>query len=467
MFDRTMFDRIVGVFLLCLFGFSLPLLSGCTSKSSAAGQAGSGALKPPEVIVDSVAQEDVQIYMYTNGLTVPSNSVDIRARVSGYLEELSFEPGAIVNTGERLALIEQDAYKIALDTAKAELASCKAQAALAEANLVRQKALFDRGVGTAEEVQTQQASYDVALAAIERVNANIRKAELDLQYTTMSAPITGKTTKYLVDAGNFVSPTGAQAVLLSITQLDPMFVEFTLSDRQFIELKDRLGFREAFSEAVNTEGEGAGGEGRSAEDATKRPVALTGMPVDVSLMTGVNVFKFDYNIPGKVVALVDNQINYGTASITLRAEVKNPLIKTAGVEDYMIYAGQVCRVRIPYEEVKDAILIREEAILTDLDEKYVLIVSKEMYHPTDPTGKPLLDENGQEKPAYETDVVSRREIKLGRLLDTQKRIVLEGLKPGESYIVQGLQRARVGSEIQPTTLEDYNARRAAERERVR
>ena len=416
----------------------------------------------PEVIVDSVNQDDAPIYIYTEGRTVPYNSVEIRTRVSGYLEELFFKPGAIVKEGDRLAQIEQATYKIALLAAKAELANSEARASLAKSNLERQKMLLDRGAGTAEDLQTQQANYDMTLAAIELANASIKNAELNLQYTDLRSPITGKTTKNLVDIGNYVSPTGAQAVLLSITQLDPMYVEFKLSDRQVSDLKDRLGFREVFNKAVNTPGE------IQHDNFSEQPLALTGMNVDVSLMTGVNVFNFDFNIPGKIVALVDDRINFASGQITLRAEIKNPLLKTNEAEDYLIYAGQACRVRVPYEIVKDAVLVREEAILTDLDTKYVLVVAKGMYQPKASDGSPLVDENGDVVPPYEADIVQRRDIEIGRLLDTQMRIVLDhplkpGVKPGESYIVQGVQRVRIGMEVKPTTLTDYETRRAAER----
>jgi len=437
-------------------------MTGCSrSSGGGAGAAGPEVSGTPktEVIVDSVGKDDAQIYIYTEGRTVPSNAVEIRTRVSGYLEQLFFKPGAIVKEGDRLALVEQATYQIARDAAKAGLANEKAKLALAEANLGRTKALVERGAMSTEEYQSQLANRDMALAAVDVAETNVRNAELNLQYTDMRSPITGKTTKNLVDIGNFVGTTsGAQAVILSINQLDPMFVEFKLSDRQFLDLKDRSGFRGVFNEAVSISEH----TDITPEQTPERPLALMGMAIDVSLMTGVNVFSFDFDIPGKIVALIDNQINFASATITLRAEVRNPLLQTDTAEDYMIYPNQVCRVRIPYETVKDAILVREEAILTDLDTKYVLVVAKGMYHPKDPYGKPLLDKDKKEIPPYETDVVYRRDIKMGRLLDSQMRIVLDGLKPGETYIVQGVQRVRIGTEVKPTTLEEYKERRAAD-----
>ena len=426
-------------------------MSGCGGQAGAGGPA--ARIAPPvEVIVDSVAQDDAQIYIYATGITVPFKSVEVRARVSGYLEELFFEPGAIVREGDRLALIEQAPYKIALSAAQAELENSRAQAALAEANLERQQRLFASNVGTLQDVQTHEANYNMALARIEMANASVQSAELNLQYTDMRASITGKTTKNLVDVGNFVSPTGAHAVILSITQLNPMFVEFNLNDRQFIELRDRLGFRDAFHTAINSQEDQTDADG-------ERVLALTGMPVDISLMTGTNVFNFDFDVPGRVVAVVDNRINSATAQITLRAEIENPLLQVDGAEDFMIYPGQVARVRLPFETVENAILVREEAILTDLDTRYVLVVGRGMFQDRDRRGNPLLDEHGVELPPRETYVVQRRDIVLGRLLDTQMRIVLSGLQPGESYIVHGVHRVRIGSEVKAITLEEHNARR--------
>jgi len=258
-----------------------------------------------------------------------------------------------------------------------------------------------------------------------------------------------------VDIGNYVSPTGVHSVLLAVAQFDPMYVEFKISDRQFSDLKDRVGFREAFDRAVNP-------SENDDDDSQDQPLAITGTPVDISLMTGVNVLDFNFNVPGKIIASVDNRIDFATGQITLRAEIQNPLLRTQNARDYMIYPFQICRVRIPYELVKDAVLIREEAILTDLDTKYVLVVAKGMFQPRDAFGKPLVGADKKEIPPYEADIIARRDIKIGRLLDSQMRIVLDGVKPGETYIVQGVQRVRIGMEVTPTTLENYRLRRAAE-----
>jgi RND family efflux transporter MFP subunit len=447
-----------GIMMLVLFA-----QSGCGKNQAAQNSADSPKTPKTEVVVDKVGQDDVQLYMYVEGRTVPYKLVDIRARVAGYLEQLFFESGAIVKQSDRLALIEQDQYEVALDAAKAELAVNEAKAALAKSNLDRGKQLVDSATISIEEFQSRQAEFQTAQASVELAKTSVRRAELDLQYTDLKAPISGKTTKNLVDVGNYISPTGDQSVLLSIAQMDPIYVDFFISDRQFIDLKERMGYREKFNEAINlvdgTETKTIP-ENQSPQTGDTRSVDRG--TFDVALSTGVDVLSADFLLQGKIVALADNRITYETGQITLRGEIRNPLLRINDRDDYMIYPGQICRVRIPYETVKNAVLIREEAIMTDLDTKYILIVDKGMFTPTDPFNQPLKGKDGKPVPAYETDIVKRRDIKIGRLLDSQMRIVLSGLKPDETYIVKGLQRARIGMEVAPITLKEYNQRRAAE-----
>ncbi|MDR3197366.1 MAG: efflux RND transporter periplasmic adaptor subunit [Planctomycetaceae bacterium] len=466
-----------GIFTLILFA-----QTGCGQKQTQ-NSAGPAEIPKTEVVVDKVGQDDVQLYMYVEGRTVPYKLVDIRVRVAGYLEQLFFKSGAIINKGDRLALIEQDQFQVALDAAKAELAVTEAKAALAKSNLDRGKQLVDSRTISIEEFQSRQAEFQTAQASVELAKTSVRRAELDLQYTDLRAPITGKGTKNLVDVGNYVSPTGNQSVLMSIAQLDPIYVDFFISDRQFIEMKERLGFREKFNEALkisaeteidkteNSENKEPQNQlpGNQSTNSQSPQNSDTGNGYqgifDVALSTGTDVLAADFALQGKIVALVDNRITYETGQITLRGELRNPLLHLNdlnGRDDYMIYPGQICRVRIPYEKVKNAVLIREKAIQTDLDTKYVLLVERGMYTPKDRFGQQLKDKKGDPIPAYETYLVKRRDIKIGQLLDSQMRIVLDGLNSGETYIVEGLQRAKVGSEVAPITLEEYNQRRLAD-----
>jgi multidrug efflux system membrane fusion protein len=433
----------------------LLLFAGCSS-GGGSGPQGAGEVPKTEVVTDAVSQEDVQLYIYGDGMTRAYNSVDIRARVAGYLEKKLFSSGDLVKEGEQLAVIEQTQYEIALDGAKAELANNNARLDLAEANLKRTQVLHEQKAVSTEELQSQKAERDMAAATVEIAKNAVRSAELNLQYTDIRSPITGKAARWLLDEGNYVSPSG-QSVLISVAQLDPIYVDFKLSDRQFLDLKDRIGFRQAFDAATGAENTTA-----PPVDQSVHPLTLTGGPIEVSMMTGVNVLDFDFTIKGKVIALIDNQIDSSTGQVTFRAQLNNPLLDISGSKEYMLYPDQICRIRIPYERVKGAVLIREEAVLTDLDTKYILLVKKGMYQPTDRFGAPLLGKGGKPVPGYETEMVERRDIKIGRLLDSQMRMVESGLNPGEQYIVKGVQRVRIGMEVQPITLAEYNKRRAEE-----
>lgn len=442
---------------------------------------GGAAPTATEVVTDTVKQEDVQLYIYERGQTEPYKSVDVTARVSGYLEQLLFRSGGLVKEGEQLAVIERDQYQIALNAAKAQLEVSVARANLAKSNLERAKQLLETRAMAEEDVQSRQAEYDVALATIELNKSSVQQAELNLQYTDIRAPFTGKASKNLVDIGNYISPSSVSAKLLSIAQIDPIFVDFQISDKQFADLKERMGFRQQFDKMTQNDGNPPEGE-PVAENSAANPAvsnavqpdapnetilpSLTGTSpenaarIDISLTTGTDVMSVDFPLNGRITALVDNRITKETGQITLRAEVRNPLLTTNGNEDYMLYPGQICRVRIPYEKVKGAVLVDESAILTDLDTKYVLVVEKGMVEKKTPMGQPMLGPDGQPLPAEEGFLVHRRDIQFGRLLDTQQRIVLGGLKPGETYIVKGVQRVRIGSAVSPITLEEFNKRRA-------
>ncbi|MDR0871744.1 MAG: efflux RND transporter periplasmic adaptor subunit [Planctomycetaceae bacterium] len=434
-----------GIAVLCLV-----ISTGCAkSKSGDAAAPGGAAVPLAEVITDAVKSDDVQLYLYERGQTEPYKYVDITARIPGYLEQILFHSGGLVKEGDKLAIIEQDQYKIALEAAKAQLDVSIARELLAKSNLDRSKELVESKTVSMEEFQGRQADYNMAKATVNLNKTAVQQAELNLQYTDIRAPFTGKATNNLVDIGNYVSPGSDSAKLLSIAQMDPIFIHFPISDKQFADLKERMGFRQAFDKSTDTAANGeaaAQADGENNFESILPP--LNGAKeeyqarIDVSLTTGTEVLPSDFPLNGKIVAVIDNKITKETGQITLRAEVRNPLLTIDGNEDYMLYPGQICRVRIPYEKVKGAVLVAEEAILTDLDTKYVLVVEQE----------------------GDKSVIHRRDIRLGKLLDTQMRIVQNGLKPGENYVVRGVQRVRIGSVVKPVALEEYNKRRAAAEE---
>lgn len=444
---------IIGTILIPLLG--LPGMTGCSKSRSVP------IVAAPEVGVDIVEKKEVQLYLTTQGQTVAYEEVDVVARVPGFLERILFTPGKLVRKGDPLYLIEQAVYKIALDSAEAQLLVDQAKEPLARANLDRARELREKNTISAEEYETRASDYKVALATIERSKTAVEQAKNDLGYTEIFAPISGKTSKKLVDVGNYVGQGGAPTHLVTITQMDPILVDIEVNDRQFREYNKASNFIQALRLSRSTPVEGVIGvksnrpvftqvAAKVASDVPGDGADLTqgvtgSLPDDSELQypfeisfLGSEKNKFEFQYQGNLSAIIENEIEFSTAKIYIRGEIPNP--------NFDIYPGQVCRVRIPLEKVPDAVLVREEAIMTDLDTKYVfVVVDKEIEEPEiDPvTHQQVLGTDG--KPVMKkvmAKVAERRTIKLGRLVEDNRRIITEGLDGGEAYIVRGLQRTR-------------------------
>jgi RND family efflux transporter MFP subunit len=475
--------RLILVCLICVF--LLCGVNGCFR--SASGKAAAEKKNEddkdkkhdaPEVIIDSVLQNDVQLYLYSIGETSPYKSVDIRARVPGYLRKYFYSHGDVVNQDSRLAQIEPEQYQYTLEISKQDLIIAQQKEIQAKKNLDRDRELAKTDAKTQEELLQRETDYQTAVATVKRCQVAVQQAELNLEYTDIKAPITGKTTQHLVDENNFISPGTAEAKLLSITQLDPIYVDFFVSDKEFADLKERMGYNEKFNKIINkiqpdeinfqktNSSENKNNTKSTKEEKNKENnetnefYGFQGGTFEASLTSATAAVPSEFSLKGTLKAVIDNRIGSDTGQVTIRGELRNPLINNNNNgRDYLIYAGQICRVRIPYETVSNAVLIREEALQTDLDTKYVFVIQKGIHTPQP---NPLIPKNKQNLEPYETELAFRRDVKIGRLLDNQQRIILHGLKPGEKYIVKGVQRARHGSPVNPTSIEEFNQRREKE-----
>ncbi|MCG8586818.1 MAG: efflux RND transporter periplasmic adaptor subunit [Pirellulales bacterium] len=367
------------------------MLTGCSKPAT-----GEQERKPPKVTVTKPVVKDVVDESYFTGEIRPKERVEIRARVEGVLDGVYFKDGDMVNKDTPMFLIEQAPYKASLAAARATKQQTIAARDLAKANLDRYQKLYDKkdGTVTLEEVQTKQAEYDAAVARILADDASIEQAEIKLGYTAIRAPLTGLMSERLVDPGNLVG-AGENTLLATIVQMHPMDVYFDVSEDVVLKYLEKRR-------------ENAGPSGQPVE-------FYVGLKEEVG-----------YPHKGEL-EYIDNEIDRSTGTAMVRGTIPN--------KQGFFYSGQFARIRVPLDPIKDAILVDEQALGTDLGGKYLLVVG---------------DDN----------VVEQRPVKVGPLLNGM-RVIREGLKPGERYILEGLQRARPGLPVTPQTPEEAKNETAA------
>ena len=193
---------------------------------------------PPTVIVAQPKQQPVTTFHFYTGTTEASESVEIRARVQGYLDKINFTDGADVSKGDVLFVIDQRPYVAQLDQAKADLEGKKAAAVEQESVYKRDLALLPMKAVTQEDVDIQRGNYLTAAAAVQQAEAAVRSAQLNLDYTTIQAPISGRIGRRLVDVGNLV--TANTTLLTTIRHYDPMYVYFTASEANYLAYLKRM-----------------------------------------------------------------------------------------------------------------------------------------------------------------------------------------------------------------------------------
>lgn len=357
------------------------LLASCGGKPEVA------QLPPPEVGVAEPVVRDVADYFETTGRTTAVESVDVRARVSGYLVKIAFKDGDLVEPGAVLFEIDPRPFAAQKLQAQGELARWEAQRKKAEADLARNQRLLPTGAASQKEYDSAVAAKGTADAEIVSARGRLEQADLNLEFSKVTAPVRGRVGKANVTLGNLVE---VSTLLTTLVSVEPMYVYFDVDERTM--LRYQQDWRRAHPEAPAV--------------PSARELAV---PVEIGL-----AHEDGYSLRG-TMDFVDNQVNPATGTMLARALFPNA--------DRALTPGLFVRVRLPISAAERSLLVSERAIGTDQGTKYVLVVT---------------DKN----------VVEYRAVKLGPLFEGM-RVIREGLKAGERVIISGIQRARPGMTVKP------------------
>jgi membrane fusion protein (multidrug efflux system) len=355
-------------------------LTGCSS-----GEQQQQASEPPAVGVIEVAEQQVNPFFEFVGKIRAAETVALRARVTGFLEERSFQEGGVVEQGQVLFKIEPQQYQATLAQAEAELAAANASLNRAQVDLARYKELVKAKNVSQQKVDEAEAEVLVQEATVQTAKANIEKAQLNVDYTQVVAPIGGRIDLAAFDVGNLIGPESG--VLATINRMDPIKVAFSIAETWYLEL---------VQEVVD-----ARRQGMAVDEFTHVP--LVRLP-DGSL----------YEYPGRF-DFIDNKVDEKTGTVLIHAEFENP--------DRILLPGQFVTVVIERKEAIDAVMISQAAVLTDQGGAYVLLVNDE-------------------------DKVEARRITTGQRFGPNL-VVSEGLKTGERVILYGVQKVRPGLTVRP------------------
>jgi membrane fusion protein (multidrug efflux system) len=430
---NTKIARILGV---CALAVALPLVAcGCDravaeKKSPAGGQA--SPAPPPDVGVMNVEQRTVAIVREYTGKTEAVPTVEIRARIPGVLEKILFKEGTEVKQGQTLFVLQQDEYRAALETARAQLAKAhadltrardasvveRAQAQLAQREADRDKARQDvaryRPLAEARAIPqqdldtslaaervaaaavdtyaamlkdtqlNQRTQIQLAEAALEAGKAAVVQAELNLGYTTIKSPITGIVGRSMVDTGNLVGKS-EPTLLATVSTVDPIYVDFAIAEADYLRLAPRVRL-----------------------DPQGRPQGQQA-PLDLALTD-------DRPVPQKgYIVFVERAIDQKTGTIAVRARFPNP--------DKIIRPGQFARIRGVVEHRADAVVVPQIAVQDQQGQKIAYVV------------------DAGDKVAVRTLQVDER---VGDVF-----VIKAGIKPGERVIVEGTQKVRPGMQVHP------------------
>jgi len=356
-------------------------LAGCGDGGKPAGP------PPPAVTVAKPVQRSIVDYDEYVGRFIAVDAVEVRARVSGYLDQIHFQDGQIVKQGDLLFTVDKRPFQTSLDQAKANLAQARANLAFTDADLARAQQLLANRTVTEQTFEQRTQAKRVAEATVAAQEAAVRQASLDLEFTELRAPVTGRVGDRRVSPGNLVTggAGGNTTLLATIVSLDPIRFEFTFDEASYLRYERMSG----------------GGK-----DVTGREGSAL-----VSLKL---IDETDFAHPGRM-DFVNNVIDSSSGTIRGRAVFTNA--------DGLFTPGMFGRIRLPGSPTYQALLIPDLAIGTEQVRKFVLVVDGD-------------------------NVVRQKYVTLGQTVD-QLRVIKDGLQPDDLVIVNGLMRARPGQKVTP------------------
>ena len=361
--------------------FAATLLGGC-GKSGEAGQ----APPPPQVSVATVLEKRVKDWDEFTGRFQAVETVEIRPRVSGYIDRVAFKEGGLVKSGDLLFVIDPRPYQAEYDRAAADLKRYKTALELARIESVRVQRLRQSGAVSQEELDERTSTVAQAEANAAGAQATLESAQLNLGFTRVTSPVTGRVSRAEVTRGNLVTGGNNGGTLLSsVVSMDPIYLYFDSDEQAYLRYTQmaRNGQRSSSRDAPN--------------------------PVQVGL---ANEEGFPH--PGRV-DFIDNQLNPQTGTIRARAVLDN--------KDGQFTPGLFARVQLLGSGEYNAILIDDRAVNTDQSQKYVFLLGAD-------------------------NKIEYRKVTLGRVIDGL-RVVREGLKTGDTIVVNGAQRVHPGVTVTP------------------
>jgi RND family efflux transporter MFP subunit len=357
---------------------ALGLLTACDDKNSYV------APPPPKVAIALPVQRSITRYLEVTGSASPVNTVDLVARVQGFLQEIKYQDGALVKQGTVLFTIEPEPYKLKLEQAQAAEIGAKAAVTQADAEYQRQADLGTKQFAARSTIDQALAARDSARAALQQAQVNTKLAAINNDYTQVAAPFDGIVTAHQVSVGELVGGASA-TVLATVIQLDPIYVNFTISEQDVQHIRAEMARR-----------------GRTVAD-------LKQLPVEAGLQTESGYLHkglFDYAAP---------LINQSTGTLAVRGIFQN--------SDRALLPGNFVRVRVPLQQQADALLVPDVAVGSDQGGRYVLVVNAD-------------------------NAVEQRKIEAGVLVDNL-RVVERGLQRDDRIVVGGVLRAVPGQRVDP------------------